>query len=148
MDGAPTVVAPDVVAQVTERHECGTRRCLYCRCEFSCWGLRYLLSSAIYAPGSTFNGTDRDACLEVEPVCLSQKLFDAHPRDPTSEQVAHRRLVLIQNVRELCLCVALHFHMFQDGGQELSLYLERACFRRRKTQRIEDIAPYNVCRPI
>jgi hypothetical protein len=36
--------------------------------------------------------------------------------DPTPEQVAHRLLVLIQNVRELWLCLALRLHMFQDGG--------------------------------
>ena len=97
---------------------------------------------------SAIDGTDGDTCLETEPVCIPQQLFNADLRDPASEQVAHRRLVLIQNARELRLRVARRFHMFQDGGQEFSLDLERARFRRRKSQRIEDIALHNMRRPI
>ncbi len=118
------------------------------RCEFSRWALRCLLSSTRCAAASAFDGTDGDACMEMQPVCISQQLFDADLRDPASEQVADRRLVLIQNVRELRLCVALHLHMFQDGGQEFSLDLECARFRRRESQCIEDIALHNMCRPI
>ena len=118
------------------------------RCEFSRWALRRFLSSARYAAASAFDGTDGDACMEMQPVRISQQLFDADLRDPASKQVAHRRLVLIQNVRELRLGVALQLYMFQDGGQEFSLDLECARFRRRKSQRIEDIALHNMCRPI
>lgn len=82
--------------------------------------------SARCVAASAFDGTDGDACLEAEPVCIPQQLFSAHLRDSASEQVAHRRLVFIQNVRELHLRVALRFHMFQDGGQEFSLDLDRA----------------------
>lgn len=118
------------------------------RCEFSRWALRCLLSPTRCAAAPAFDGTDGNACMEMQPVCISQQLFDADLRDPTSEQVAHRRLVLIQHVRELRLRVALRFHMFQDGGQEFSLDLERARFRRRESQRIEDIASHNMRRPI
>lgn len=118
------------------------------RSEFSRWALRGLLSSSRCATALTFDGTDGDACMEMQPVCIPQQLFDADLRDPTSEQIAHRRLVLIQNVRELRLCVALRFDMFQDGGQEFSLDLECARFRPRESQRIEGIASHNMCRPI
>jgi len=98
------------------------------RCELSRSTVRRFLPSARCAAASAFDGTDGDTCLEMEPVCIPQQLFNAHLRDLTSEQVAHRRLVFIQNLRELRLCVALRFDMFQDGRQKFSLDLQRACF--------------------
>jgi hypothetical protein len=44
-----------------------------------------LFTSTRCAAASVFNGTDRDACVEMQPVCISQQLFDADLRDPTSE---------------------------------------------------------------
>ncbi|MEI9969228.1 MAG: hypothetical protein WDM87_11625 [Terracidiphilus sp.] len=53
----------------------------------------------------------------MQPVGIAQQLLDAHLGDSALEQVAHRRLVLVQNVYKLRLRVALGPHMLKDGGQ-------------------------------
>jgi hypothetical protein len=46
-----------------------------------------------------------NAGFQVQAIRIAQQLFDAHLRDSPLQQVAHRRLVLIQQVHQLRLRV-------------------------------------------
>jgi len=84
----------------------------------------------------------------MQTVGIAQQLLDAHLGYSALEQVAHRRLVLVQNVYKLRLRVALCPHMLKDGGQNLRLDFQRAGFRRREAQGVEDVSLYDMGRPI
>jgi hypothetical protein len=60
---------------------------------------------------------------------IGRQRLDDLSRDSAFEQIAQRRLVLVQNVHELRLSVALGPHMLQNGGQNLRFDLQRASYQ-------------------
>ena len=89
-----------------------------------------------------------NAGFEVQAIRIAQQLFDAHLRDSPLQQVAHRRLVLIQQVHQLRLRVTFRPDVLKDGGQYLRLDLQGTRLRRGEAQRIENISFDDVGRLI
>ena len=72
--------------------------------------------------------------------------FNAYLGNSAVEQAADGRLVLVENIDELRLRVALLTHVFEYGGEDLGLYLERGGFRGREAERVKDVALHDVGR--
>lgn len=85
-------------------------------------------------------GTDGDGGLETEAVGVAQEFFDADLGDSSLEQITDGGLVLVEDVHELGLCVALPANVFEDSGQYFRLDLERGGFGRGEAECVEDIS--------
>lgn len=88
-----------------------------------------------------------NAGFEVQAIRIAQQLFDAHLRDSPLQQVAHRRLVLIQQVHQLRLRVLTNSHLKVREPAKIKGQKALSAFCPLSSQNVPDFGQFSPIQP-
>ena len=94
------------------------------------------------------SGAHRQRGLHFQPIGVGQQLFHAHFGYLSSSEIADRRLIFVENLNQLALCVAPLLDFPENSVEQRRFHLQRRRFGTWQSEIVEHIPLRDVAWPI